>query len=528
MRAWRVPLNADPFDDMMKQRPQFPPAAAGIIACIAASSLHAVETRGHDLYQKQVLPVLQKFCYDCHADGMKKGDIELDTHKDYTGMLADRELWNDVREHVSTHVMPPDGKPAPTLDERDAIVKWIDDAVFYVDPAKTDPGHVTLRRLNRVEYNNTVRDIFRIDSRPAESFPPDDTGYGFDNIGDVLTLSPLLMEKYLRAARKVAEEAVWTKSPERIKKQMDGNNFWVAQGKGDVTKEAAILWINGELSTQVDVTEEGIYRLVVQLSADQSGNEKARYALRLDDKEIQQGEIAEVFDHEKPDDNLHRIAFDVALHPGKRKIGAQFLNDGGDPNAPDPRHRDRNLIVRSAEVAGPIKYRAAQQSKLLDWLFDGKRSDAPSLVLQADDFDMVAEAGGFWDDAATLATDGFIHRIVDIPTSAEYRVHIFASEDHAGKEFARMKVRLGSGDMGTYDVTTTAGKWQEITITRHLVAGSYDLRIEFINGEHIGSGFAEVEGDENAADGHRVTDTSRQHNGSAARPHRHPLPIRDS
>ncbi len=63
-----------------------------------------------------------------------------------------------------------------------------------------DPGRVTLRRLNRVEYNNTIRDLFGVDFRPADDFPSDDVGYGFDNIGDVLSLPPLLMEKYLAAA----------------------------------------------------------------------------------------------------------------------------------------------------------------------------------------------------------------------------------------------------------------------------------------------------------------------------------------
>src|SRR3954468_23848784 len=96
-------------------------------------------------YEKQVLPVLQKFCYDCHGDGMDKGNVALDKHADFTASFNDKKFWDNVREHVDTHVMPPEKKPQPSNEERAVIVKWIEDQVFWVDPAKPDPGHITLR-----------------------------------------------------------------------------------------------------------------------------------------------------------------------------------------------------------------------------------------------------------------------------------------------------------------------------------------------------------------------------------------------
>src|SRR5712691_2636458 len=78
--------------------------------------------------------------------------------------------------------------------------------------SKPDPGRVTARRLNRYEYNNTIRDLLSINFRPADDFPADDYGYGFDNIGDVLSLSPVLMEKYLTAAEKIAKAAIFADS----------------------------------------------------------------------------------------------------------------------------------------------------------------------------------------------------------------------------------------------------------------------------------------------------------------------------
>src|ERR671933_616796 len=100
-------------------------------------------------------------------------------------------------------LIPLKKKSQPAADEKKAVLTWLD-----AELAKTactgpiDPGRVTLRRLNRAEYNNTVRDLLGMDFQPAEDFPSDDVGYGFDNIGDVLAVSPLLFEKYLTAAER--------------------------------------------------------------------------------------------------------------------------------------------------------------------------------------------------------------------------------------------------------------------------------------------------------------------------------------
>ena len=447
----------------------------------SASALGAGPPINSEFYQKQVLPVLEKYCYDCHADGVSKADLTLDEHKDYPSLLADRDLWEDVREHTSTHVMPPEGKPQPTNAERELILKWIDDAVFYVDPAKADPGHITLRRLNRNEYNNTVRDIFRIESRPGDSFPPDDSGYGFDNIGDVLSLSPMLMEKYMKAARKIAEEAVWTKPFDRFTKEREGNTFWVAQGKGDVSRENAVLFTNGELSTHVEIPSDGVYRMVFLLSAEQSGAEKPHFVLRVDDKEIAAGDVKAQFDFAKPDENHQRMAFDVELKSGKRKVTVVFTNDAGDPEAKDPKQRDRNLIVGSVNVGGPIKFQSGVQSKFLDWLLESKTLQPQTLMLEGGDFDASGDSIAFEGAVATLASAGYIHRQVEIPTAGEYKLRISASEDHAGKEFAKLKVQWGTTDLGTYDVTGTGGKSQDIVLKKALPAGRQELRIEFLN-----------------------------------------------
>ena len=95
--------------------------------------------------------------------------------------------------------------PFPRLvdSELDAVTSWIETAFARQDDAAPpEPGRVTARRLNRTEYDNTVRDLLGVDIGAAEDFPPDDSGYGFDNIGDVLSLSPALMERYMATAEK--------------------------------------------------------------------------------------------------------------------------------------------------------------------------------------------------------------------------------------------------------------------------------------------------------------------------------------
>jgi mono/diheme cytochrome c family protein len=162
-------------------------------------------------YERDVVPLFQKYCYDCHGDGMHKADLALDEFKNTADVLRGRKQFEAVLRQVTRHEMPPaDGAFFPSEAERETIAQYIERELYRLDPAHPDPGRVTLRRLNRAEYNNAIRDLVGVDFTPAKDFPPDDSGYGFDNIGDVLSLPPLLMEKYLAAADKVLDQAIVT------------------------------------------------------------------------------------------------------------------------------------------------------------------------------------------------------------------------------------------------------------------------------------------------------------------------------
>ena len=179
-------------------------------AAPASSPPTAPKPRAHPSYASDVKPLLVKYCYDCHGNGKRKGELRLDRFPDQAALLADRKTWSAVLDNVLGHVMPPRDEDQPGAVERETIKRWIEAEVLQCDGGRIDPGRVTIRRLNRTEYNHTIRDLVGVDFQPADDFPADDTGYGFDNIGDVLSLPPLLLEKYLTAAEAILDQAIVT------------------------------------------------------------------------------------------------------------------------------------------------------------------------------------------------------------------------------------------------------------------------------------------------------------------------------
>ena len=160
-----------------------------------------------DDFARNIQPLLTKYCTKCHGGtpGKPKADLNLVRFTSEASMRAERKIWKEAVIKLQTHEMPPEeSKVQPTQKEREDLMAAIQAAISKVDPnAPLNPGRVTVRRLNRAEYGNTIKDLAGVDFDPAEDFPSDDVGYGFDNIGDVLTLSPVLMERYLTAAETI-------------------------------------------------------------------------------------------------------------------------------------------------------------------------------------------------------------------------------------------------------------------------------------------------------------------------------------
>ena len=183
-----------------------------VLSCILASQLltvaQAAEVSGAAEFHKDIEPIIHEYCYDCHGDGEKKGGVAFDEFASDQAILTNRELWWTALKYLRAGIMPPPKRDRPTPAEKQRIATWVKSAVFAINPNDIDPGRVTLRRLNRVEYRNSIRDLLGVDFDTEVEFPPDDSGYGFDDIGDVLTLSPMLLEKYVAAAKTIVTDAV--------------------------------------------------------------------------------------------------------------------------------------------------------------------------------------------------------------------------------------------------------------------------------------------------------------------------------
>jgi len=182
------------------------------LSLIALWSLVAVgqSSRPASSFDSAVKPFLAKNCYGCHNEKLSSGSLDLTQFKTSASIAAHRDRWDLILRRVKSGEMPPAAMPRPNETELRAATKWMEGEFDRVDAlAKPDPGRVTARRLNRAEYNYTVKDLLGVDFRPADDFPQDDTGYGFDTIGDVLSLSVVQMEKYLSAAESVARTAVY-------------------------------------------------------------------------------------------------------------------------------------------------------------------------------------------------------------------------------------------------------------------------------------------------------------------------------
>jgi hypothetical protein len=307
-----------------------------------ASSARAAETWA------TIKPILEDNCWNCHADGESKGEVVLDKDDSPEAILANRKLWSAVQFHTEQWTMPPaERKQQPAKAERDRLVQWLDTLLNPVDPSNPDPGRVTIRRLNRVEYNNTVRDLLGTTSAPADDFPEDDTGYGFDNIGDVLALAPVLMERYLIAADRILAEAIPLGPPLSTKQRFD---VAALNGPGFPMEKARLLAFNAETTTEYSAPVAGDYILRVGAWSDPAGNEPAKLELRHAGKTALKADVTATGSK-----NVQSFETVISMKRGFQKIAAAFTNDAYNPNEPDPQKRDRNLYIAFLEVEGPVK-----------------------------------------------------------------------------------------------------------------------------------------------------------------------------
>jgi mono/diheme cytochrome c family protein len=194
-----------------------------LLLALAVSTLRADQTAPSEMsagktvapagaggsFDRDVRPLLTETCQACHNATALTAGLDMTPLLEPSSVLTRREIWERIVAKVQSGEMPPKGMPRPDAARVQALVAYVDAEFDRADRATTpDPGRVTARRLNRYEYVNTVRDLLGVELRAEDELPADDSGYGFDNIGDVLTVSPALMQTYLALGERVAARAV--------------------------------------------------------------------------------------------------------------------------------------------------------------------------------------------------------------------------------------------------------------------------------------------------------------------------------
>lgn len=336
----------------------------GLLGAIAIAGVSCTTARAADpdslqTYRDTVQPFLQDYCFGCHGDGAKKGGISLDTFASDDALLGNTDLWWSALKNVRAGIMPPAGKPRPSAEEFRVLEDWVKRSILKIDLKDPDPGRATLRRLNRNEYRYTIRDLMGVDYNTDEEFPADDTGYGFDTIGDVLSVSPLLLEKYLQAAETIVEKAVPVISRVMPVESYPGSQF---RGADRANGSRLSFYDKATVSRTIQIGSPGDRRLTVDLNVDGSFEfdpGRAAIVFKADGKEMLREE------YKWQDNKNYHYEFPIQWEPGGHELTFEI-----EPLTPVSEKKS-NILLRivSVEAQGPLDPETWVRPKSFDRFF---------------------------------------------------------------------------------------------------------------------------------------------------------------
>src|ERR1700761_8418602 len=284
--------------------------------------------------------MLMRYCTACHNDKAKTAGMSV-VPLDANNLDANQAVWEKILRRLSLGEMPPKGMPRPPKEQITAFTSWLAQSLDANAAAHPNPGHATVRRMNRTEYANAVRDLLALDVDFSSEMPADDTGYGFDNIADVLTVSPTLMDRYINVAGKIARLATGEASKKpvtvdyKVPKDLFNNGFGVAS-YNERARDDLPLDSRGGGAFKFYAPYDATYTIQVFLNANTS----------------EEGEI----------DIHNRYEVKVPLKAGLRTIGASF---------PKNLALDEHVVPKS--ILGAREPAAAPVPIPLDVSVDGAR-----------------------------------------------------------------------------------------------------------------------------------------------------------
>jgi hypothetical protein len=241
-------------------------AAIMLAACLAVGRAAAADAHFDAAgFADRVVPLVKGHCLECHNAATNEGGLDLERFATVDDLWRDRDTWNKVLKQLRARAMPPDGNEPPAADVREAAVAWLEQAVTYIDPSQpADPGRVTARRLNSREYDLTIRDLLGVELGTADSFPDDDVGYGFDTIGDVLSVSPLRMELYLNSAETITGNLFYRPDAPPLDVEIPSMHFDNIPQSFNPTDRGRELGPGYLLQLPIEFPVPGTYEVVIQ------------------------------------------------------------------------------------------------------------------------------------------------------------------------------------------------------------------------------------------------------------------------
>lgn len=297
-------------------------------------------------YKSKVRPFLVRNCQGCHNAKNKTAGIAVDGLTTLATLDTAGDDWEKILRKVKTGEMPPSNLPRPPLDQTKHFTHFVEAHLDQLAAAHPDPGRVTLHRLNKSEYNNAMRDLFGIDFQPADDFPADDTGYGFDNVADVLSLPPLLMEKYLSAATKVTRQVIGVA---KVNAALEKYTADRRRSQRERISDELPFGSRGGLVVNHRFPAEGEYLFRVRLTGAAEKNLPAPMIdWRIDGQRVKliEGRISDAEEEEEK----RRFEFRMPMKAGRHEVAVTFLAETWEPEGGAP----RALNVDFIEIGGPF------------------------------------------------------------------------------------------------------------------------------------------------------------------------------
>jgi hypothetical protein len=299
-------------------------------------------------YDTKVRPVMAEICTTCHNERDHTAGLNLAPLMDRASLVDRRDDWERVLYKLRSGEMPPDDGPAPQPGQIEALIDYVQGELDRIDRVeRANPGRVVIHRLNRAEYANTIRDLLGVDFKATAEFPADDSGYGFDNIGDVLTVSPTLMQKYLVVAERLAARAVGgSPLPAPVLLTRDAD---VRRVTDNVIELRQILEYDAEYDVRVAVAghrKDNDPPVTLRISMD-------GVPLKTSEMPVKIGDVARI------GKTTHRQweTVRVFVPANEHRFRAEFVGDDGLKAIPEKSRRDTgvNIFPETLEITGPFK-----------------------------------------------------------------------------------------------------------------------------------------------------------------------------